>query len=111
MCEKFLRNIAEAHCGHNTIPTEGVLSWFLQVQHSADVFLFELSVEVEVLDESLGGPLHGEYVVSDPIRMQSLNGVGLHFVGQVVLLVAGVPPAKLTEEDGFFVEFVDLEPQ
>jgi hypothetical protein len=48
--------------------------------------------------------------VGDPIGMEAFDGVGLHLVGEVVLLVAGVPPAELAEEDGLLVEFVDLEP-
>lgn len=43
--------------------------------------------------------------------MQSFDGVGLNLVGQVILLIAGVPPTKLAEEDSLLVEFVDLEPQ
>ncbi len=41
--------------------------------------------------------------------MQSLDGVRLHLVGAVVLLVAGRPAAELAEKYGLFVELVDLE--
>ena len=41
--------------------------------------------------------------------MQSLDGVRLHLVGAVVLLVAGRPPAELAEKYRLFVELVDLE--
>jgi hypothetical protein len=43
--------------------------------------------------------------------MESFDGVGLHLVGQVILLIASVSPTKLAKEDSLLVEFVHLEPQ
>ena len=53
--------------------------------------------------------MHGQDVGGDPVGVQSIDGVWLQLVGEVVLLVAGLSAAKLAEEDGLFIEVVQLE--
>lgn len=95
MGKKLLRDVAEPHSGDDAVCAEGMLSWFLQVEYCANILVLKPGIEVEILDESFGGALHGEYVLGDPVGMESFDGVGLHLVGEVVLLVAGVAPAEL----------------
>ena len=67
MGEKFLRNVTEPNGADDSVATKGMLPGFLQVEHSANVVLFELGIQAVLLDEPLRGPLHGENVLRDPV--------------------------------------------
>lgn len=81
----------------------------LEVKYGGDSFSFPCCVEVVFGDEALGGALHGEDVVGDPVGVETFDGVGLLFVGEVVLLGAGVTAAETTEEGDFLGELLGFE--
>ena len=103
---KVLRNVAEPSIRDDSVPTVRMLSRFLQVQHCSDVLFLEFFVDVELLYQPFGRPLHGQDVFSDPVRIQPLNRIRQHLVTQVVLVLTGLSPTELTQENSFFVELL-----
>ena len=53
--------------------------------------------------------MHGEDVVGYPVGVETFDGVGLLFVGEVVLLGAGVTTTEATEEGDFLGELLGFE--
>ena len=109
MSIESLRNIAESNFRDDSVSAVRMLSWLLEVEYCSYVFGFEFLVYVILLYQSLGGPLHCEDVLGYPVGVETFDGVGLLFVGEVVLVGTLLSPAELAQKDGFLVELLDLE--
>ena len=106
---EVFRDVAETSIRDDAIPAVWVFPGLLKVQNCADFLFLELLVDMELFDESLGGPLHGQDIVGYPVRVEAFDGIGHHLVAEVVLVLATLSPTELAEEDDFLIEVFNNE--